>query len=68
MGSDQVMQSFSLDNSRGQTALTVSFDVAKIFASENIYDIGANPQIHSLSQMPALLELTENLKHAVFLN
>jgi hypothetical protein len=67
LGSDQVMQSFSLANTNGSTALTVAIDISKIFANDKIYDIGANPQIHSLSQMPSLLELSENLSHAIFL-
>ncbi|NND33680.1 MAG: hypothetical protein HKN76_13915 [Saprospiraceae bacterium] len=67
LGSDQVMRSFDLINLSGGNHLTVEIDVTKIFGTDKVYDITENPQIHSLSQMPALLELSNNLTTAVSL-
>jgi hypothetical protein len=69
LGSDQAMRSFrvfppSSDNSE----ITIQIDLARIFDQEGkIYDIEANPQIHSLSQIEALRELSNNLEKAIFI-
>lgn len=67
LGSNEVMKSFSLQNIDATTDITIQIDIAKIFARDKIYDIEANPQIHSLSQIESLRELANNLENAVSL-
>ena len=44
----------------------IQIDLAKVLAREvKIYDIEANPQIHSLSQIESLRELSNNLEKAI---
>ncbi|MBK8503751.1 MAG: hypothetical protein IPL46_16980 [Saprospiraceae bacterium] len=68
LGSDEVMKSFLFDNLDGGTDLTIQIDLAKVLAQEGkIYDIKSNPQIHSLSQIESLRELSNNLEKAIIL-
>jgi len=67
LGSDEVMKSFSLQNIDGSNALVIQIDLARIFEQDKVYDIEANPQIHSLSQIESLRELSNNLEKAVSL-
>ncbi len=67
LGSDDAMSTISLDNTESVTDITIQVDVNKIFAGGNIYDIEANPQIHSLSQKAALIELSSNLNKSISL-
>lgn len=49
----------------GKTSqLTVVIDVKKGFGNNPVYDIEANPQIHSLSQTPFVKQLVDNLMTA----
>lgn len=65
LGADQVMKSIRLFIPPGAMDLTIQIDLARIFAQNTIYDIRTNPQIHSLSQIEALIELSNNLEKAV---
>lgn len=47
-----------------ETGLTIIIDVKKEFGSNPVYDIETNPQIHSLSQMPFVKQLIDNLTTA----
>lgn len=68
LGSDEVMKSFSFQNLDGENELIIQIDLARVFQQGNkIYDIEANPQIHSLSQIESLRELSNNLEKAVTL-
>ncbi|MCB0687074.1 MAG: hypothetical protein KDC53_11125 [Saprospiraceae bacterium] len=68
LGSDEVMKSFSFALPTGMTDIVIQIDLGKIFEQNGkIYDIEANPQIHSLSQIDALRELSNNLEQAVSL-
>ena len=65
LGSDEVMRAFDLQNNTGTNDVMIQIDLNKIFGTNPVYDIVANPQIHSLSQLPAILELAQNLGTAV---
>lgn len=68
LGSDEAMKSFTFTNLDGTNELTIQIDLARVFEQENkIYDIEANPQIHSLSQLESLQELSKNLEKAISL-
>ena len=45
--------------------VNVLIDIKKVFGTSTTYNIDANPQIHSLSQLAQALELAGNLKTAV---
>lgn len=47
-----------------EEGLTIIIDVKKEFGSNPVYDIETNPQIHSLSQMPFVKQLIDNLTTA----
>ena len=47
-----------------EAGLTILVDIKKEFGSNPIYDIETNPQIHSLSQMPFVKQLIDNLATA----
>ena len=51
--------------SSSENRVNVIIDVQKIFGSSKVYNIDANPQIHSLSQIGQALELAGNLKDAI---
>ncbi len=65
LGSDEVKKAISLVNPENTTELTIQIDLAKVFKQHKIYDIAATPQIHSLSQIEALRELSNNLENAI---
>lgn len=68
LGSDEVLKSFSFDTLDRTGTLTILIDLAQVFSQDGtIYDIEANPQIHSLSQIESLRELSNNLEKAVTL-
>ncbi len=47
-----------------ENTITINIDLKKLFGDSKIYDIAANPQIHSLSQTPQVEELAGNLAKA----
>ncbi len=65
LGADQVMKPKTLFFPASSMDITIQIDLARIFAQNTIYDIRTNPQIHSLSQIEALVELSNNLEKAV---
>ena len=48
-----------------QNEITLVLDVKKLFGTNKIYNIDANPQIHSTSQLPQSIEISNNLQAAV---
>lgn len=65
LGADQVMKPMTLFSPGSAMDITIQIDLARIFMQNTIYDIRTNPQIHSLSQIEALIELSNNLEKAV---
>ncbi len=65
LGADQVMKPMTLFIPQNSLDITIQIDLARIFMQNTIYDIRTNPQIHSLSQIEALVELSNNLEKAV---
>ncbi len=61
MGSNKVLRSTKINIDRPANDLTLVIDLADVFSRAKIYDIAANPQLHSLSQLPAAEELADNL-------
>lgn len=66
-GADAAYRTISFDKSMaiedGKTQeITLVVDLKKSLGVDNIYDIKSNPQIHSLSQQPFVIELIDNLK------
>ena len=45
--------------------IIIRIDLQKVFGIDNIYDIEKNPGLHSLSQKPQVLEISNNLKSAI---
>ncbi len=64
MGSDQVFRSKSLVIDGPANDLVITLDLYDVFNRDKTYDIAANPQLHSLSQLPAAEELADNIMHA----
>ena len=69
-GSDEAYNCFEFPvnfkiSSSSENRVNVIIDIKKIFGSSKVYNIDANPQIHSLSQIGQVLELAGNLKDAV---
>lgn len=52
-------QSFNITESGND--ILVEIDLKKLFGESTIYNIAANPQIHSLAQEPQVLELAGNM-------
>ena len=68
LGSDAVRRSISMPVSDAGKDLNFTIDLHSIFENGGkIYDIQANPQIHSLSQLPAAEELANNLAQSISL-
>lgn len=71
IGADEAFRSFSLDRnisitSGDYTETDVNIDVYDFFnGTDRIYPIDDNPQIHSVSQKDAVLELADNLMTAI---
>lgn len=57
------------DISEKESKININFDLKKLFQNgTSIYDIKANPQIHSLSQAPQVKILANNLLSAISTN
>ncbi len=72
LGGDEMLRGVRVGDPNGlPLQLTMQIDVRGIFENtqlpegEGIFDVEYNPQIHSLSQMPAILELTENMLRSI---
>lgn len=61
MGSDNVFRSKRIDVDQPANDLALVIDLAEVFFQDKMYDISANPQLHSLSQLAAAEELADNL-------
>jgi hypothetical protein len=48
----------------GTNTVNLSMDVKKIFGSTKIFEIDKNPQLHSLTQLPQVIELSNNIQGA----
>ncbi len=67
LGSDQVMRPILVQTNQPANDLTLAIDLHQVFQGSDIYDIAANPQLHSLSQLPAAIELADNLQNSLTL-
>ncbi len=70
LGSDAVNRSVAMPVHDPGKDIEFTIDVHSIFQnteSGKIYDIAANPQLHSLSQLPAAEELANNLAESITL-
>lgn len=47
-----------------ENQIVINIDLKKLFGETKVYDIAANPQIHSLTQTPQVKELADNLAKA----
>ena len=71
VGADEAYRNIELDRplimrSGETTEVDVIIDVKDILQNgDDIFDIDADPQIHSLDQMSAILELTNNIEKAI---
>lgn len=66
LGSDEafVSQEFAYNSTEGR--IVIKLHVDQVFEQNGeIYDIKTNPQIHSLSQLPAIRELAHNMSKAI---
>lgn len=71
LGSDAVKRSVSKLVPNPDKEIEFDIDLYAIFKNSDtgkIYDIAANPQLHSLSQIPAAEELVNNLVQSISLN
>lgn len=71
-GGDEAFITFTGEKSfsvrEGQTArIELEIDMEKYFNGKTLYDINANPSIHSLEHKPLIVILRENLGTAVFI-
>ncbi len=66
LGSNEVMQEINLPVSTTGGTIDIIFDLKSAFEGDQIYDIEANPQLHSLSQLPAATELARNLSNSIY--
>jgi hypothetical protein len=57
-------KNFSIDD-KATTSLDITIDMEKLFNGKSLYDIRAARQIHSLSQMPFILQLSENIRTGI---
>jgi hypothetical protein len=64
-GSDEAFKCLNANHSitigKDAQPLEIEIDLVKLFGDAPYYDIKSNPQIHSLSQKPQVLALSENL-------
>ncbi len=67
MGSNDVRQEVMMSVDGSPSDIAIEIDLKTFFGQDNVYDIDANPQIHSLGQLPAAKELSDNLKSAIHL-
>ena len=57
-------RNFNIDD-KATTSLDITIDMEKLFNGQSLYDIRAARQIHSLSQMPFILQLSENIRTGI---
>jgi len=72
LGSDDAMRTISLNNSislsnEQEQIITIQVELRNLFVSQDgeVYDIKATPATHSLSQIPQVIELSDNLKNSI---
>ncbi|NND04741.1 MAG: hypothetical protein HKN87_00050 [Saprospiraceae bacterium] len=71
LGSNAVKRSMAKSISNPEEEIEIIIDVHALFENAEtgkIYDIAVNPQLHSLSQLPAAEELADNLAQSISLN
>ncbi len=68
LGSNDVRRAVDFPLSENTNEITFEIDLRSFFMSDELYDIRANPQIHSLSQLPQSVQLADNLMQAIHLN
>lgn len=68
LGSNGVRRSLDFELSENTKDITFEIDLQSFFMTGKLYDIEANPQIHSLSQLPQSIELADNLTQAIHVN
>ena len=71
LGSNAVKRSISTPITNPEEEIEIIIDLHALFENTEtgkIYDIAANPQLHSLSQLPAAQELVDNLVQSISLN
>lgn len=67
LGSDPVKRTIRLNNVNGSTDVRIMLDLKSFFTGDALYDIDANPQIHSLDQIEAAMELADNLSQSIYI-
>ena len=73
-GSDEALRNVGMEYpliiSQDQTSqINLAIDLYQLFnGSERIYPIEENPQIHSLTQLDAALEISDNIKNSIHKN
>ncbi len=65
LGSNNVMREIRIPVNGMGNKITLEFDLKNVFENGSIYDIAENPQLHSLSQLPAAEELADNISQAI---
>jgi len=72
LGSDDAMRTISLNNSislsnEQEKIISIQVELRNLFVSQDgeVYDIKATPATHSLSQIPQVIELSDNLKNSI---
>lgn len=68
LGSNEVRRSLDFSLSENTNQITFDIDLRSFFMIDELYDIEANPQIHSLSQLPESVQLADNLTRAIHVN
>ena len=65
LGSNNVMREIQLPVTNMGNKVTLQIDLRDVFENGTIYNIAENPQLHSLSQLPAAEELADNISQAL---
>ena len=72
LGSDDAMRTINMNNNislagEQEQIVSINMDLRNLFVNqdEEIYDIISTPSTHSLSQIPEVIELSDNLKNSI---
>lgn len=68
LGSNDVRRTLDFSLSETTNEVTFEIDLQSFFMVDELYDIEANPQIHSLSQLAQSVQLADNLTQAIHVN
>jgi hypothetical protein len=69
LGADEALMKYNIplimNVKEGNNKVNVTLDVKKVFGTDVIYDLKANPSLHSLTHKPYVLELARNFEKAI---